>query len=162
MTLADVCIAIGDSRIGTELRESLWVFPLLETLHVLALALMTGTIAIFDLRLLGVVLRGEAVAAVYRRVWPLVWIGTAVMMGTGALLFWAGAAKLYANPAFRWKLVLLVLAGLNPVLFHLGVGRTMSEWGPDVALPVRARLAGAASLLLWSGVIITGRAIAYM
>ena len=162
MDPAALCVALGETKFATELRESLWTFPLIETVHVLALGLMTGTIAIFDLRLLGWALREEPVLTVQRRVLPLTRLGAAVMVVSGALLFVAGAAKLYYNPAFRCKILLLVLAGLNPLLFHWGAGKRVADWDPAQPAPLVARATGAASLLLWTATIVAGRAIAYL
>ncbi|WP_031496281.1 DUF6644 family protein [Bryobacter aggregatus] len=162
MGLEQFCHWLGNTATGTALRESLWVFPILETIHVLAIALLCGTAAIFDLRLLGLLLQGESVRSVQRRVMPLAWAGAVVLLGSGALLFWAGAEKLYANPAFRVKLLLLVIAGVNPLLFHFGVYRRIADWDLDAIAPPAARRAAWTSLAVWSGVIIAGRAIAYL
>jgi hypothetical protein len=83
------------------------------------------------------------------------------MFVSGFLLFWSEAAKNYTNPAFRIKIVFLVLAGLNPLIFHTSVYRRVQEWEVLEISPWRARAAAIASLTLWSGVIIAGRAIAY-
>jgi len=83
------------------------------------------------------------------------------MFASGFLLFWAEAAKSYLNPAFRVKVVLLLLVGLNPLIFHTTVYRRVTEWEREHRSPWRARAAACASLLLWSSVIVAGRAIAY-
>jgi hypothetical protein len=80
---------------------------------------------------------------------------------SGFLLFWAEAAKDYSNPAFRVKLILLLLVGLNPLIFHSTIYRRVNEWELLHLAPWRARVAAIASLTLWSGVIVAGRAIAY-
>lgn len=162
MSLFELCQWINDTTIGTEIRESIWVFPIVETIHVLAITLMAGTIAIVDLRLLGVIFQNERVTKVIRQILPLTWLGFVVMFITGGLLFWAGAAKLYSNPAFRIKLLLLFLAGINPLIFHLTTYRNVAQWESLPQVPVRARMTAAFSLILWSGIIITGRAIAYL
>jgi uncharacterized protein DUF6644 len=151
--LQQFCQWLYDSSIGTDIRESIWVFPIIETVHVLAIALLVGTVAILDLRLLGLVLKREPVARVAS--------GFAVMFVSGFLLFWSEAAKSYANPAFRIKLVLLALVGLNPLLFHFTIYRSVTDWNLRIVTPLRARLAAASSLTLWAGIICAGRAIAY-
>jgi hypothetical protein len=137
------------------------VFPIIETVHVLAMALLVGMIAILDLRLLGLVFKREAVSHVAGRILPLAWAGFGLMFTSGFLLFWAEAAKSYFNPAFRLKVILLLLVGLNPLVFHLTIYRNVVTWNYQVVTPLRARLAGAFSLALWSGIICSGRAIAY-
>ena len=159
--LQQFCQWLYNSVLGTSIRESIWVFPLIETIHVLGITLLVGTVALLDLRLLGVLLKGEPVSEVARRVLPLTWMGFAVMFVSGFLLFSSEAADSYGNPAFRIKLVLLALVGLNPLIFHLTIFRSVTSWNHQVVTPVRARLAGMFSLTLWGGIICAGRAIAY-
>jgi hypothetical protein len=159
--LEQFCQWLYDSAIGIGIRESIWVFPIIETVHVLGITLLVGTVAILDLRLLGVVLKREPVARVAGSVLPLTWAGFGVMFVSGFLLFWSEAAQSYANPAFRIKLVLLLLAGLNPLIFHFTIYRTVGDWNHRIVTPLGARLAGLFSLTLWGGIICAGRAIAY-
>ena len=159
--LQHICQIIYDSQIGTAIRESEYAFSVIESVHVLAITLLVGTIAVLDLRLLGLVFRSIPVTRVARTVFPLTWSGFAVMLISGVLLFWAEAAKNYSNPAFRVKLVLLVFVGLNPLIFHSTVYQRVHEWELLERSPWRARGAALASLTLWAGIIVAGRAIAY-
>lgn len=159
--LQHLCQLLYDSRIGTAIRESDNAFPIIESVHVLGITLLAGTIAVLDLRMLGVILREIPVRRIARAVLPLTWSGFIVMFISGFLLFWSEAAKNYTNPAFRIKLVLLILAGLNPLIFHTGVYRRAQEWELAAVAPWRARVAAIVSLTLWSGIIVAGRAIAY-
>ena len=159
--LQHLCQILYDSHVGTAIRESDYAFSIIESVHVLAITLFVGTIAVLDLRMLGVVLREIPVTRIARSVFPLTWIGFTVMLLSGLLLFWAEAAKNYLNPAFRVKIVLLFLGGLNPLIFHTSIYRRVTEWELQHRSPWRARAAAAASLVLWSGVIVAGRAIAY-
>lgn len=155
------CLWLNDTGPATALRESLWVFPIVETIHVLAIALLAGSIVILDLRLLGVLLRGERVTTVARQVLPIVWTGFGILTASGLLLFAAEAAKSYANPAFRIKLLLLVLAGVNPIVYYRTVYRRIGQWDTLPKTPLAARLAGAISITLWTAIIAAGRATAY-
>jgi hypothetical protein len=128
---------------------------------VLGIALLAGTVAFVDLRLLGLILKKERVSQVAGQILPLTWVGFAAMIGSGALLFLAEAAKSYYNPAFRFKMFLLIVAGLNPLIFHSTVYRHVSSWDESPIAPWRARLTAYLSLTLWSGIIVAGRAIAY-
>ena len=159
--LQQLCQLLYDSRIGTAIRESDNAFPIIESVHVLGITLLAGTIAVLDLRMLGVILREIPVRRIARAVLPLTWSGFVVIFISGFLLFWSEAAKNYTNPAFRIKLVLLILAGLNPLIFHTGVYRRAQEWELAAVAPWRARVAAIVSLTLWSGIIVAGRAIAY-
>ena len=159
--LLQICQWLNDSAVGTAIRESDLMFPAIETIHVLAIALLVGTVAILDLRLLGFVLRREPVSGIAGQILPWTWAGFAIMFASGFLLFWAEAVKCYGNPAFRLKVLLLILVGLNPFIFHSTIYRRVSDWNTSQVTPVQARLAAVLSLSLWSGIIITGRAIAY-
>lgn len=159
--LQHLCQVIYDSHVGTSIRESDYVFSIIESVHVLAITLLVGTISVLDLRMLGLVLREVPVSRLARAVLPLTWAGFGIMLTSGLLLFWGEAAKNYVNPAFRIKLVLLILVGLNPLIFHTSIYRRVGEWELEHRSPWRARAAAAASLFLWSGIIVAGRAIAY-
>jgi hypothetical protein len=161
MTLPEICQWINDTAPATALRESDIAFPIVESIHVLAITLMAGTVSVIDLRLLGIVLKREPVSQVAEQVLPFTWAGFAVMFLTGALLSASEAVKLYTNPAYRIKLVLLALAGLNPLIFHSTVYKSVSAWNEWPRPPVRARVAAVCSLTLWSAIIVAGRAIAY-
>ena len=161
MSLLPIIQWLNATSLSTSIRESDFVFPLIETVHVLAITLLAGTVAAVDLRLLGVILKREKVSDVAGQVLPLTWAGLAVMTITGALLFLAEAQKSYGNVAFRAKMVLLVLAGLNPLIFHSTIYRSVGAWDDAPVVPRGARAAAIASLTLWSGIILAGRAIAY-
>lgn len=156
-----VCQILYDSPIGTAIRESDNAFSVIESVHVLSITLLVGTIVLLDLRMLGLILREIRVSRIARAVLPLTWTGFGFMLTSGFLLFWAEAARNYLNPAFRVKMILLILVGLNPLIFHTTVYRRVAEWETEHQSPWRARAAACASLLLWGGVIVAGRAIAY-
>jgi len=143
------------------IRESTLFYPFVETTHVLTLCLFLGMTALFDLRLLGVALRGVTVSEAANRL--LFWsrIGFTVMAISGMLLFYSGPVKASGNPFFQVKMVLITLAGLNVMLFHLLTFPRVADWDNDAKPPARARLAGLLSLIFWSGVVICGRMQAY-
>lgn len=159
--LQHLCQLLYDSPIGTLIRESDDAFTIIESVHVLGITLLIGTIALLDLRMLGLALRHLSVTRIARTVLPLTWAGFVVMFTSGFLLFWAEAAKNYTNPAFRVKIILLILVGLNPLIFHTTIYRRVHEWELLAVSPWRARVAAIASLTLWTGILAAGRAIAY-
>ena len=159
--LVHLCEWLHDSAIGTSIRESTYAFPIIETAHVLGIALLVGTIAVVDLRLLGILFRRERVSSIVRQVLPLTWSGFVVMFVSGFLLFWSEAEKAYVNPIFRIKLLLLFLVGLNPLIFHSTVYRRVAAWDDALVAPLQARVTAVLSLTLWSATIVAGRAIAY-
>jgi hypothetical protein len=159
--LFGICEWLFNSHVGTAIRESPLLFPVIETVHVLSISLLVGTAAIVDLRLLGVVLKREKVSDVVAQIEPLAWCGFAVMFVSGFLLFWSEAEKSYGNAAFRVKLLLLVLAGLNPLIFHATIYRSVTVWNDAPVAPRQARVTAILSLTLWGAIIVAGRAIAY-
>jgi hypothetical protein len=152
---------LNESAFSTHLRESDWTFSWIETAHVLSIAVMAGTIAIVDLRLLGVLFREQPASRLIAQVTPITWVGFGLMVISGALLFVAQPERNAANPAFQVKLILLALAGLNLVTFHKVVFRNVAVWDARATPPVSARLSGAVSLALWAAIIVLGRLIAY-
>ena len=143
------------------LHESLYMYPLVESAHVLTLCLFAGTALMWDLRLLGLTLREVPVSEVSRRLIPWTMAGFVIMVITGGLLFYAIPVRTYQNIFFRVKVVFLVLAGLNVWVFHRRVQRTQDEWDLAPVPPRGARMAAIASLVLWAAVIVSGRMIAY-
>jgi hypothetical protein len=143
-----------------DLEESDNLFPIIESVHVLAIGLMAGTLITVDLRVLGATFRREPVRRIAETLLPYTWAGFALMVVTGLPLFAAESVKLINNPAFLVKLVLLVLAGVNALLFHLTVYRDVDDWGSSVTTPLAARLLAGTSALLWFSVIVAGRLIA--
>ena len=159
--LPHLCEWLHESAIGTSIRESSYAFPIIESVHVLGITLLVGTIAIVDLRLLGILFRRERVSSIVRQVLPLTWSGFVVMFVSGFLLFWSEAEKAYVNPIFRIKLLLLLLVGLNPLIFHSTIYRRVAAWDDALVVPLQARVTAVLSLTLWSATIVAGRAIAY-
>jgi hypothetical protein len=144
------------------IKESSWQFPVIESVHSLAISVMIWPAALVDLRLLGWTMRRRKVSAVTGQFLPWVWIGFTTMILSGAMLFASEAVKCYKSPFFRVKLVLIAIAGLNALIFHKTVfGETAASWDGDSCLPWRARFAGACSLAVWIGVIAMGRGLAY-
>jgi hypothetical protein len=143
------------------LHESVYVYPLVESAHVLTLCIFFGLAVMFDLRLLGITLTKVPMTQLKRRLGPLMTAGFVVMVITGALLFYAIPVRSYQSVWFRTKAVALVLAGLNAFAFHRTIDRRIEEWDRDPVPPRAARRAGARSLVLWTIIVVCGRMIAY-
>jgi hypothetical protein len=161
VTLLSVFEWLAGTEWSIALHESLWMYPLVESTHVLTLCLFAGTAMMFDLRLAGLALRKVPASQVMARLLPWTQAGFVLMVVTGVLLFYAIPVRSYQNIFFRLKVLLLLLAGVNVWLFHRGIYRRVHEWGDAPVPPRAARLAGYCSLVLWAGVIISGRLIAY-
>jgi hypothetical protein len=162
MTILEICTWLEETTLGLTIAESEFIFPTIETLHVLALALVFGSIAMLDLRMLGIANRDRGVAELTADVLPWTWSAFVVAAITGALMFVSSATRYYDNIPFRFKLVLLALAGLNMVVFHLTANRSVHTWNMTLPTPRAAKVAAGLSLFLWIGVIVSGRWIGFV
>lgn len=161
MSLLAICQWLEKTPIILAIRQSSWLFSAIVAIHTLGIILTVGTISLVDLRLLGFGLRREPVSTVLQQLLPLTWSGFALMFITGSLLFCAEAVMVFNSISFRIKIALILLAGLNALIFHKTVYRGASSWELAPATPFRARLAGILSLTFWIGVVGAGRAIAF-
>lgn len=162
MAVIDILQQLHDSELGTALRESLYMYPLVEGIHLVGLALSVGLILVTDLRLVGLFLKDLPVKAVLHQLRPWVLIGFALTFITGILLLWADGPRIWEIPVFPIKLVLIVLAGINAIWFEFKYGRKTEVLEQGVVLPKGAKFAGWVSLITWSAVVICGRLIPYL
>jgi uncharacterized protein YacL len=152
---------LADTSWSVDLHESQYAYPLIESLHVWTMAVFFGSVVMFDLRLLGVTLRKVPASDVVDRLLPLTIAAFVLMVISGTLLFFAIPLRSYQSIFFRFKMLLLVLAGLNVWLFHSRVYPRVATWDIEAGPPRTARIAGGISLVLWIGIIFSGRMIAY-
>jgi hypothetical protein len=161
VSLLGFCQWLESQPWSIELHESLWAYPIIESIHVLTLCLFMGLAVMMDLRLLGVTMMKTSVSEVEKKLLPWTIAGFVVMVITGVLLFYAIPVKTYLNIFFRIKSILLILAGINVYIFHTTIDRHKDQWDLAAKPPLPARIAGAVSLTLWSVIIVAGRMIAY-
>lgn len=161
MSLSVLIQHLYDSPIATAIRESNNLFPVLQTFHIVGTILLAGAIAIVDLTLLRVLFRGTPPETLSRSLLPITWLGFAVMLISGGLLFVAQSARIYTNFFMQLKLGLLAIALLNVALFHATTFRNAARWSNASEAPASARAFAAISLVSWTAVIVTGRFIAY-
>jgi hypothetical protein len=152
--------ALEASGIARAMRESLWLYPGVEIAHIAGLAVLVGSVAMFDLRLLGVG-RSVSVRALARFLLPWSVGALVVIVPSGLMMFSAHASEMIDNTPFMVKMLLLVIAGTNAALFHTSVFRGAAAWDTGVAPPAMARVQAVFSLALWLAVISCGRLIAY-
>ena len=145
------------------LRESLWTYPIIESVHVLSLALFLGFAVLLDLRLLGAGMRHVRVSELTARILPWTIAGAVIMVVSGILLFFGDPAKFYGSFFMRIKFLLLGVAALNAWFFHHSAAYLtgLPDWDGSMATPMRAKVAAVISILLWFLIVAMGRWIAY-
>jgi len=161
MTLIDILTAIHDSGVGTAVRESDWMFPTFESIHVVFLTLVFGSIILLDLRLTGLGFRGRSVSDVTRDVMVWTWVGFLGAAASGSLLFTSNALVYYNDWATRGKFACMGLAGINMLIYELVYHPSIANWDTTAVPPRRVRVAGYLSIALWIGVIFFGRWIGF-
>lgn len=159
--LNSLLMLLQGSSLGDLVRNAQYIYPLLEAIHILGIALLVGPAFAFDLRLLGVANRVVTVPMAARHLLPVSHVGLAMAFATGIALLSAQATVVGNTGAAPWKFGLLILAGLNVPLFHYGVYRRVDEWAEAAVTPIAARAAAVVSMVAWIGVIIAGRLLAY-
>ncbi len=161
MNIEAIFQRIYDLPFADAIRQSSSLFPMLESIHVIALTLVFGTIAIVDLRLLGIRLHRGSAKSLIAELLPYTWGAFALALISGGLLFSSNAVLYAQNAQFQAKMVLILLAGINMLAFHSTVFRRIAEWDAQGTPPAAARLAGLSSIALWSAVIVCGRWVGF-
>jgi hypothetical protein len=162
MNMFAFCQWLENSSWATVIHQSLWLFPMLETAHLFGIVSLVGATSALDLRLIGLTMKGEPVSRIAGRLLPWAWAGLTIQVVTGFCLFASEATRCFENKAFRIKMVMLVLTGLNALIFHQTVYRRVTSWDEAPATPLGAKLAGCCSILLWFGIVAAGRWIAFL
>jgi uncharacterized membrane protein len=161
MDISTFLTSLESSGIATRIRDSLYIFPLLEATHVFGLAMVFGTIAIIDLRLLGIASTRRSFRRIASDILKWTWAAFAVTATTGVLMFITNAGVYYHNSFFRAKMVMLVLAGLNMLVFELTAGRSIDRWDNAPKAPPSGQAVAVLSLVLWVSIIFMGRWIGF-
>ena len=160
MAVEEALTWLQDLSFPTQIRESEWLFPTIETVHVFALVLVVGSIMTVDLRLLGFTNKERSFSEVAGEMLPWTWVAFTVAAIAGLLMFSSKALIYYGNIPFRLKMCCLLLAGINMALFHWLGTRHLETWDGKRP-PNSARFAGGASLLLWATIVAAGRWIGF-
>jgi hypothetical protein len=147
------------TAIADAIRDYRWFYPILETAHYIGLAMVVGGIMLIDLRLLGVAKSLPLRSMIGLVGW--VWVGFTINALSGSLIFIYGAAGFAQNEAFQLKMVLMLLAGINAMIFTVAAVRSGDKWLDSGHVPVAIRAVATASFVLWLGVVTAGRWMAY-
>jgi Family of unknown function (DUF6644) len=151
---------LQDNWVGMGIRQSLWLFPILYTFHIFGVVILVGATSALDLRMLGLVMRGEPVSEIAELLLPWAKAGFVAQLFTGTLLFVAQAEELWHNVAFVLKMIAVLLAGLNVLIFHLTAYRHVRQWPRD-STPAAAKFSAVFSLTCWFGIVAMSRLIAF-
>ncbi len=161
MAIATWLQSVEETGLATGIRDSLYLFPILESIHVMALSVLFGTILVVDLRLLGFASTRRRFVRMSAELLRITWGAFAVAALTGTLMFMTNARVYADNSWFRVKMLLLASAGLNMALFHLTTGRSVARWDSERSAPGLGKMTATLSVVLWIGVIFTGRVIGF-
>jgi hypothetical protein len=153
--------SLEHSALAVSIAESKWAFPIIETIHVIALTLMIGTVLIMDLRLLGLASVKQRYTALKRDVLPWTWWAFGGAVVSGCLMFITQATKYYENEAFRIKLFLLLLAGINMLVFELMIASGAANWNQESSVPWPGKVAALLSITLWIAIVFFGRRVGF-
>jgi hypothetical protein len=161
MIWANFLQSLYDSPVGSGIRESSVLFPWIESIHVLMTTTVVGTMIIIDLRLIGYGSHRKGALQLILDLLPFTWAAFALAAITGSLLFTSNAPHYVADAPFVFKMIALLLVGINMAVFHLNAYRQIGQWNDTLPPPRAARLAGGISLALWIAVVFLGRWIGY-
>ena len=146
---------------STQIHESIYLYAWIETTHVLTLMVFLGMLFVIDLRMLGLAFPNVRASTIAERLDKPMMIGLVLMVITGVLLYYAIPVRTTQSLWFRIKVVLIVFAAINAFAFRARMQASVNTWDTDPTPPRHIRMGAAASILLWAGVVVTGRTIAY-
>jgi hypothetical protein len=159
MAIPSILEWIEGTSLSVAIREGGLPYPVIGGVHLLSIAWFGGMLLVTDLRLLGWAMRTRSVSDVWALVKPWKRLGFIVVVGSGLLLTWAEPIRLYQSPSFWVKMVLFALVGVHALVFHSGVYAHPEKL--DAGITPKAKLAAVLSLILWAGLILSGRLIAF-
>jgi hypothetical protein len=161
-SLIAFCEALSQTPFSMLIQDIGWIIPLVQTFHILSIAVVIGSVGMIDLRLLGLAGRSQSISSMTNRLLPAVWAALAVLLCTGAVLAIGEPVRSLANPAFQLKMLLLLLVIALTVFFQRSLRKDLAFWELSPTRRLTARLTAVVSLLLWVGIVFAGRWIAYM
>lgn len=161
MSIESLSSWLATTRISLMIQEISWVIPTVQTIHILGIAVVVGSILLLDLRLLGLVMPGQPTASVARRFLPWIWWTALVLLLSGSVLLVGEPERSLANPTFQIKMGLLLAVLVLTAAFQSGLRRDPQYWERSLLRLTSVRLIAGASLLLWVAIVFAGRWIAY-
>ncbi|MGZ3346831.1 MAG: DUF6644 family protein [Caulobacteraceae bacterium] len=161
MTLQSVFEWLESWPVSEGIRQSSWMFPAFESVHVIAITLVVGSVMVVDLRVLGLASRRQRVTELSLSVLPWTWGAFVIALVSGAFLFAAKAHTYFDNVNFRLKMFMMAAAFVNMLAFHYGPYRSVQAWDAGGRVPASAKLGCALSLTFWVLIVAMGRWIGF-
>ena len=161
MSLLSICESIQNTDISTAIREGALYYPIIGGVHLLSIALFGGMLLAVDVRLLGWGMKSRPVADVVGQLRRWKEFGFIVVVASGVVLGWSEPLKLYHSKSFWIKMALMLLVVVHAMVFRRGVYGNPAKLDEAPAMPGQAKLAAALSLILWAGLVVSGRLIAF-
>lgn len=161
MILESFWQGLQDSALGQFVASSTWAFPTFETLHVISFVTVLGTLAVMDLRMLGLTSTDYSLTETSKDTLRVTWIAFIFAAITGSLLFMSNATNYVNNPYFIRKMICMALAGVNMLVFEFLTWRRVKEWDVGPVIPVATKLAASLSLIFWVLVVFFGRTVGF-
>ncbi|MEI9965067.1 MAG: DUF6644 family protein [Caulobacteraceae bacterium] len=162
LSLHDFAHWLADTPLSLTIQNVSWIIPTVQTIHILSIALVISSVFMMDLRLLGVIGRGQPTAAYVHRFLPLIWWTLIVLLISGSILIIGEPARSLMNPAFQFKMCMLILAIIVTLTLHRPVGRDPAYWELTPGRVQTGKIIAVVSMLVWVSIIFAGRWIAYM
>ena len=156
------CRAVELSALHRAISGFNYTWAVIQSLHLIAMAVMVASITAFDLRLLGLAMRRVPISRLGERLLPATWSAFGLSILTGGTMFLEKAIAYCQNWIFLTKMGLILLAGINMAVFHFTVYRGVTKWDESAATPLSAKLVGSISVLLWASVVVAGRWIGFI
>jgi hypothetical protein len=160
--IARFCDWLSQTPVSMTFQTVQWVIPMVQSVHILAIAIVMSSVVMVDLRLMGLLGHTQSISGLARRFLPWVWWSLLVLLVSGAMLIVAEPARDLLNPVFQAKMALLVVAMAVTVVFHTTVARNMEIWDLSPGKRAGAWVTAVVSLLVWTAIIGCGRWIAYV
>ena len=159
--IVDFCSWLDQTPLSQAIQSTPWVIPAVQTVHILAIAAVMSSVLMIDLRLLGVLGRDQPLARVSARFRPVIWWALPILLATGIVLVISEPIRSLANSVFQLKMALLVAAILATLGYEVPLGRDPSFWDRTGGRRGAVKVLAILSLLLWTGIVFSGRWIAY-
>src|ERR1700733_2247424 len=153
---------LAATALSMQIKTVEWIIPTVQTIHILSISIVVSAAAMVDLRVLGVLSRGQPIAAVAHRFVPWIWWTLVVLLLSGSTLIIGEPDRSLRNPAFILKMSMLVAVLVLTLLFQRGLRHSDRFWESSSGRRIGGRLIAAASLVFWVGIVFAGRWIAYI